>query len=48
MKSLNFDKGMYQTVAIIQKSSGFLEWELILLNSERYIVYLPKQVLYPR
>ena len=29
--SLNFDNAMYQTTAIFQKSTGFLEWESISL-----------------
>ena len=48
MISLNFDKSMYQKIAIFQKSNGFLEWEPISLNSERYIVYWHKEVLYLR
>ena len=40
MKSLNFDNAMYQTNAIFQKSSGFLEWEPISSSSEKYIVYI--------
>ena len=48
MISLNFDKSMYQKTAIFQKSNGFLEWEPISLNSEKYIVYLHKEVLYLR
>ena len=33
--SLNFDNAMYQAIAIFEKRSGFLEWELISSNSER-------------
>ena len=35
--SLNIDSAMYQTIAIFQESSGFLEWNPISSNSERYI-----------
>ena len=35
---LNFDNIMYQIIAIFQKSSGLLGWELISSNSEKYIV----------
>ena len=38
MIALNVGNAIYQTVAIFQKSSGFLEWEPILSNSERYII----------
>ena len=31
---------MYQTITVIQKSSGFLKWEPFSSNSERYIVEL--------
>ena len=31
---------MYQTIAIFQKSSGFLEWKSVSSNSEGYIVLL--------
>ena len=35
---LNIDNAIYQTIAIFQKSPGFLEWEQISSNSESYIV----------
>ena len=36
--ALDFDNVICQTIAILfQKSSGFLEWEPISSNSERYI-----------
>ena len=35
--ALDFDNVICQTIAIFQKSSGFLEWEPISSNSERYI-----------
>ena len=31
---------MHQTIAIFQKRSGFLEWEPISSNNEKYIVEL--------
>ena len=35
---LNFDNIIHQTIVIFQKSSGFLEWESLSSNSERYII----------
>ena len=32
IKSLKLDKAIYQTIATLQKSSGFLEWEPISRN----------------
>ena len=36
--TLIFDNTIYQTIAIFPESSGFLEWEPVSSNSERYIV----------
>ena len=38
--SLNSENTMYQAIAIFQESSGFLKWESIFPNVEKYFVSL--------
>ena len=37
--SLNFDNVMYQIMALFQRGPGFLRWEQVSQNSDRYITY---------